>query len=451
MDGREAMAMPGVVPYYLAHRGIPSSLAASQPGLHLAAHSLSIHSSGVGSGAFQVESPPAASAHGGGGLGEGGSQVEPVKRKRGRPRKYGPDGTVALALSHSSSSAPSGPVGIGPGSAPGSGTPAQKRGRGRPRGSGRKQQLASFGEWVAGSAGMGFTPHVITIAVGEDIATKIMSFSQQGPRVVCILSANGAVSTVTLRQSGTSAGTVTYECNAKERAFGTCEHSSTNKFQNGSYEAKLIQWFEPDQGRFEILCLSGSYMMTDNGGSRSRTGGLSISLSNTDGRVIGGSVAGVLVAATPVQVIVGSFIYAGPKAKKKAKASSETNPEVEQTTFVSLPNPNLTTSPIIGGWSGPRQLDMRNAHIDIDLTRGYRVGDVLRVSGFKNKAPQFKFVRWKNVILSVDADKTDKVELQAAVSSVAARNLESFGASLAEYTSCAETGRSAAPGHYVLY
>lgn len=45
----------------------------------------------------------------------------------------------------------------------------------------------------------------------QDIATKIMSFSQQGPRAVCILSANGAVSTVTLRQSGTSAGTVTYE------------------------------------------------------------------------------------------------------------------------------------------------------------------------------------------------------------------------------------------------
>lgn len=38
-----------------------------------------------------------------------------------------------------------------------------------------------------------------------------MSFSQQGPRVVCILSANGAVSTVTLRQPSTSGGTVTYE------------------------------------------------------------------------------------------------------------------------------------------------------------------------------------------------------------------------------------------------
>lgn len=45
----------------------------------------------------------------------------------------------------------------------------------------------------------------------QDIASKIMSFSQQGPRAVCILSANGAVSTVTLRQPATSGGTVTYE------------------------------------------------------------------------------------------------------------------------------------------------------------------------------------------------------------------------------------------------
>lgn len=37
------------------------------------------------------------------------------------------------------------------------------------------------------------------------------SFSQQGPRTVCILSANGAISNVTLRQPATSGGTVTYE------------------------------------------------------------------------------------------------------------------------------------------------------------------------------------------------------------------------------------------------
>ena len=57
------------------------------------------------------------------------------------------------------------------------------------------------------------------------------------------------------------------------------------------------------QGRFEILCLSGSYLLTDSGGSRSISGGLSISLSSPDGRVIGGGVGGLLRAASPVQVI----------------------------------------------------------------------------------------------------------------------------------------------------
>jgi hypothetical protein len=38
-----------------------------------------------------------------------------------------------------------------------------------------------------------------------------MAFSQNGPRGICILSANGAISNVTLRQAATSGGTVTYE------------------------------------------------------------------------------------------------------------------------------------------------------------------------------------------------------------------------------------------------
>lgn len=196
------------------------------------------------------------------------------------------------------------------------------------------------GEWVASSAGMGFTPHIITIAVGEDIATKIMSFSQQGPRAVCILSANGAVSTVTLRQPATSGGTVTYE------------------------------------GRFEILCLSGSYLMTDESGSRSRSGGLSISLSSPDGRVIGGGVGGLLIAATPVQVIVGSFLYGGSKVKNKSKAEQESSGtehelsigDKQSAPINTMPNPTIPAS-LMGGWPGARQLDMRNA-LDIDLTRG---------------------------------------------------------------------------------
>ncbi|EHA8589111.1 AT-hook motif nuclear-localized protein 9 [Cocos nucifera] len=338
------MAMSGPAPYYM-QRGIGGPVAGSQhPGLHgppqgirsmpNPGSSLAAQSSGMGAGggpvgsvAFQVESSPAISPHVGGGVGSGGhagvGSGEPMKRKRGRPRKYGPDGTMALALSPISSVTPPG-SGMGSGSA----APTQKRGRGRPPGTGRKQQLASLGEWVAGSAGMGFTPHIITIAVGE------------GPRAVCILSANGAVSTVTLRQPATSGGTVTYE------------------------------------GRFEILCLSGSYMLTDDGGSRSRSGGLSISLSSPDGRVIGGGVGGLLIAATPVQVIVGSFIYGGSKAKSKSKTSQEPGAESDHpvgdkqgTSSGALASQNLAPS-VLGGWPGSRQMDIRNAHIDIDLTRG---------------------------------------------------------------------------------
>ncbi|KAL6535757.1 hypothetical protein OROHE_012601 [Orobanche hederae] len=78
----------------------------------------------------------------------------------------------------------------------------------------------------------------------------------------------------------------------------------------------------------------------------------------------------------------------------------------------------------------------------------YRVGDVLRVAGFKNNAPQFNFVCRKNVVLSIDTDKTDEVELQNAVRN-GVSHLMPFGARLVEYTAYADTTKI--PGHYVLY
>uniref|UniRef100_A0A0D9WIA9 Uncharacterized protein n=1 Tax=Leersia perrieri TaxID=77586 RepID=A0A0D9WIA9_9ORYZ len=80
----------------------------------------------------------------------------------------------------------------------------------------------------------------------------------------------------------------------------------------------------------------------------------------------------------------------------------------------------------------------------------YRVGDVLRVAGFKNAAPAFTFVRRKNVALSIDSDKTDETELHAAVTDAAVNHLAPFGASLVEYTSYADT-TTTIPGHYVLF
>ncbi|GFY82703.1 AT-hook motif nuclear-localized protein 1 [Actinidia rufa] len=134
-----------------------------------------------------------------------------------------------------------------------------KKKRGRPR------KYDSDGELFADTAGWDFTPHVVTVNTGEDVAQKILSFSMKGPRGICVLSANGAVSNVTIHQPGSSGGLLTYE------------------------------------GRFEILSLTGSFTVSENGGVRSRTGRLSVSLAGPDGRVVGGGIAGLLTAASPIQ------------------------------------------------------------------------------------------------------------------------------------------------------
>lgn len=227
---------------------------------------------------------------------------EPEKKKRGRPRKYAPDGSVMTRPSPAAT-APLNPMPISS-SMPAGEIPVvmKQRNRGRPVGylssttSSSSQMhhtsridFESPGTVVACSAGANFTPHIISVAAGEDVTMRIISFAQQGPRAICILSANGAISNVTLGQPDSSGGTMTYE------------------------------------GRFELLSLSGSFMPTDSGGSRSRSGGMSVSLASPDGRVIGGGVVGLLVAATPVQVIVGSFLPSYQTEHKSKKPRYETS------------------------------------------------------------------------------------------------------------------------------
>lgn len=160
-----------------------------------------------------------------------------------------------------------------------------KKPRGRPKGSANKHQPVV----ASGIPGAGFMPHILDVNSGEDILGKLVWFSQNSTRALCILSASGAISNVTLQQATTSGGTVTYE------------------------------------GRFEILSLSGSFMVSENDGQRIRTGGLSVSLSGPDGRVLGGNVAGILVAASPVQVIIGSFV---PKSQEQSTARGNNEVEV---------------------------------------------------------------------------------------------------------------------------
>jgi len=53
---------------------------------------------------------------------------------------------------------------------------------------------------------------------------KVISFSQQGPRAICILSANGVIANVTLRQQDSLGGTVTYEvCSYYLLKLYTCQ------------------------------------------------------------------------------------------------------------------------------------------------------------------------------------------------------------------------------------
>lgn len=60
------------------------------------------------------------------------------------------------------------------------------------------------------------------------------------------------------------------------------------------------------QGRYEIISLSGSFLISDSNGNRSRTGGLSVSLASENGQVLGG-LTNMLTAASTVQVLAYAY------------------------------------------------------------------------------------------------------------------------------------------------
>ncbi|CAB4310136.1 unnamed protein product [Prunus armeniaca] len=294
-----------------------------------------------------VAPPPAAALPAAGSL--------PMKKKRGRPRKYGPDGSVTMALSPKpiSSSAPPPVIDFS----------AEKRGKVKPTSSvsKTKYEVENLGNkyldvkgicqktyhkvdssvlCVNAAVGANFTPHIITVNSGEDVMMKIISFSQQGPRAICVLSANGVISSVTLRQPDSSGGTLTYE------------------------------------GRFEILSLSGSFMPNETGGTRSRSGGMSVSLASPDGRVVGGGVAGLLVAASPVQVVVGSFLSGNQHEQKPKKQKHDYISNATPTMAVPIssvdPKPNFSSSTSFRGdnWSSLPSDPKTKTDINVSLPGG---------------------------------------------------------------------------------
>ncbi|KAL3345784.1 hypothetical protein AABB24_024635 [Solanum stoloniferum] len=194
--------------------------------------------------------------------------VSPTEtRKRGRPEKHATESSASPVMTTPSPSQVAG-GGLSSPTQPQaeaaiSAVPV-KRGRGRPPGSKSKQKSVGSGSKPAESGPM--QSHVIKIETGEDVLAKIMSFCKSTSNSVCVLSGNGSISKVLLRQTS---GIETYE------------------------------------GLFQIINLSGFIFVLESG---STEGGLSVLLGGeADGYIRGGSVAGLLTAATAVQVIVGSF------------------------------------------------------------------------------------------------------------------------------------------------
>nr|XP_043622436.1 AT-hook motif nuclear-localized protein 1-like [Erigeron canadensis]XP_043622437.1 AT-hook motif nuclear-localized protein 1-like [Erigeron canadensis] len=250
-----------------------------------------------------------------------------VKKKRGRPRKYVPDvfigssgesgrtlSPIPISASAPPASANYSELKFGEPEGSSGSFPGEKKKKGRPSFSETKSKHA-YGSMDLGDnilSGGSFTPHMVTINPGEDVTSKIISFTKDGPRSICIISALGVISHVTLRQASSSGGSVTYE------------------------------------GRFEILSLSGSFTPGEVEGVLSKESKMSIALSSSDGRVVGGQLGGLLTAAGPVQVVVASFLpnIGGPiepklsKQKTIAKHPTPMAPSTEHLAIVKLQNLN---------------------------------------------------------------------------------------------------------------
>ncbi|KAE8646901.1 AT-hook motif nuclear-localized protein 7 [Cucumis sativus] len=172
-----------------------------------------------------------------------------MKKRKGRPRKFND------AVDRRD-----------PQSTPDSQTKPERR-RGPRPGLSISQVLATLGCYAWETIGRDFIPQVVLVAPRENIVDRISNFKVPGRRSICIISAYGSVSSVIIHKPNTVASILRFE------------------------------------GIFEILQLSGWFDGRDNKKQ------MAISFSTSNGQVFGGIIVrSRLIAATPVQIIVGSFI-----------------------------------------------------------------------------------------------------------------------------------------------
>ncbi|XP_066325961.1 AT-hook motif nuclear-localized protein 23-like [Miscanthus floridulus] len=173
---------------------------------------------------------------------------------------------------------------LSPGSGGGGGTPSTaggagigggevvaRRPRGRPPGSKNKPKPPVI---ITRESANALRAHILEVAAGCDVFEALTAYARRRQRGVCVLSAAGTVANVTLRQPQSS--------------------------QTGPASPAVATL----HGRFEILSLAGSFLPPP---APPGATSLAAFLAGGQGQVVGGSVAGALIAAGPVVVVAASF------------------------------------------------------------------------------------------------------------------------------------------------
>lgn len=145
-----------------------------------------------------------------------------------------------------------------------------RRPRGRPPGSKNKPKPPIV---ITRENEPSMAPFILEISGGSDIVDSLTRFTRRRGVGMCVLTASGAVTNVTLRQPSTAApaGTVTFH------------------------------------GRFDILCLSAVLLNTAPFNNNNGGFGFTISLAGPQGQIVGGKVVGPLLSSGTVYVIAASF------------------------------------------------------------------------------------------------------------------------------------------------
>ncbi|KAL0720624.1 hypothetical protein Bca4012_035223 [Brassica carinata] len=182
-----------------------------------------------------------------------------------------------------------------------------RRPRGRPAGSKNKPKPPII---ITRDSANALKSHVMEVANGCDVMESVTVFARRRQRGVCVLSGNGAVTNVTIRQPASVPGGASSVVNL--------------------------------HGRFEILSLSGSFLPPP---APPAASGLTIYLAGGQGQVVGGSVVGPLMASGPVVIMAASF---GNAAYERLPLE-EDDQEEQQTSGAVVNNNNIDGNATMGG------------------------------------------------------------------------------------------------------